>query len=204
MRSLLTLLASLLSFLQAYPQTDTEKAIKLIENAFSKAESAWNEFKLLKYDQIDTLYILPTESKEYIEANKAFENIKNNVGKDSTNFYIKAKMQAMRDKKEKLYDLYTKKVDEWQAKDGNNILQVMENLGNAVINYTEEQKGWKMRCRILSNGKEENIEVQFNVNLEQITDILPYQYAITYEKLRHMNNSNDFWILKKQFDKRNN
>ena len=203
-QSLLLIIGMLLctSICAQLPNTCEVKAVKLIEEAFKNMNNAWDDFKLIKHDKIDTLYILPTESKEYILASNNFENIKEKAGADSTNYYVTATAKAMKDKNEKMYQYYQKKVDEWQVKDANNIHQVMADIANSVVNYTKEQKGWKMRCRILSNNEEENVEIHFDLGISQITDILTAQYALIYEKMQNVETPEIFLGLKKRFDNR--
>lgn len=205
MKRLILIMGGLFLLVSVYAQTKLEnetKAVKLIEETLKNMNSAWSELKLIKHDRIDTLYILPTESKEYIKANADFEVLKNNAGTDSTSFYIKAMTKAMADKNDKLYQKYQKKVDEWQAKNGNNTLESMRKLAQTVVSYTRTQKGWKMRCRILSNAEEENVEFHFDMDLSQVTDVITAQYAIIYEKMQKVETPEEFWILKRRFDNR--
>lgn len=205
MKKILTFIAALLLFISAYAQPETtpkDKAIKLIEEALKNKSNAWNELKLIKHDKIDTLYILPTESKEYQIASGSWDNTTNNAGNDSTSYYIKAKTRAMISKDKKSYAYYQQKVDEWQAKSADNINQKLSDLADAVVNYTPDQKGWLIRCRILSNKEEQNAEFHFDLELSKVTDILSEYYARIYDKMRNVKTSTEFWELKKRFDSR--
>lgn len=185
-----------------FAQNSNKKGIKakevlLIENALKSISNSWNEYKLIKYDKIDTLFALPNECKEINEFKFTQYN-------DSSQYYLDMSEKLNKKLKiNKAADYYVKyhtelqRIDKIKSDD-------MERLNMCLIKYTPKQIGWIMRCRINNNGKEENIEVRFDLNRTKITDIISEYYSLMYSKLLHCSSPEQFYRLKNEWDKRKN
>lgn len=174
--------------------TKEQLAVRVIKNYFKESKNAWNDVKLLKYDKVDTLYILPEESKEFIKT--ANEKIPS----DSSSYYYHLLSKAVAG--DKNYDNINRRKNFWNKIRKDNMDMHFYNLDYSIMHYSIYQKGWKMRCRISYNNEEQNIEVQFNPELTNITNILSERYAQIYEKLRHPNSIEEYRDLLKTYNDR--
>jgi|WetSurMetagenome_2_1015567.scaffolds.fasta_scaffold405050_1 hypothetical protein len=185
------------------PKVTTKEmiAVNLINDYFKDSKNAWNDIKLLKHDKVDTLYILPYDSKECMKYEIKIKDDPRE--RDSVENYFSSKMhEAQQNNDDKLYSYYLNKSAKFSSISLQNFKNLLEGFNNAIMNYTTEQKGWEMKCRVLYNSKEQNIEVHFNPELTKITDILSERYAQIYEELRHPNSIEEYKDLLKTYNDR--
>lgn len=190
---------ALMSFSKNY-NTDNKVSI-LIASKLKEMSNSWYEYNIIKMDKIDTLYSLPTECNEYIEAVSKLENIKNDG--DSLSYYISISKGVSKDKNEKLFKYYQDKIDFFQNYKNININKLFDDIQKTISQYKKTQKGWKVRCRVKSNSDEVNMEFHFNKSMDKITEVLNQKFALLYDDMVNEKNSITYFKIKNIYDKRN-
>lgn len=166
----------------------------MVEEALNEISNAWNTYKLVRHDKLNELYTLPYESDKY-------KSILNSYP-DSLSYYIQMGEISVANGDGKIDNRLTNKITEWLSKSKTNkTLRDLE-VNTLIQNFHPTLKGWRMRCRILSNDKEENIEVHFDKDLSKITDILSSKDALIYENMGNAKNATQLMLLKEEFDNR--
>lgn len=176
----------------AQDNVNEAKGVKIVETALDKMSNAWNSYKLIKHDKIEELYTLPYESYEYKKILDRYP--------DSLSYFIQIGEIAVKQGNRKIDNELANKITEWLSKSQTNKILRNAKIDTLIRNYQPQLKGWRMRCRISSNDKEENIEVHFDKDLLKVTGILSSKEAMLYENMGIVKNATQLLLLKEEFD----